>query len=344
MKKFLTAAATVALATGMAACGGSSDSADSGSTKEVEILLPFPEGLPMTPLVVAKEQGAFKKNGIDKVKVSVADGSGYVSQQLISGKVDFALLGSADIAVAASKRDDVRVIFCHQAKNVYRIGALKDSGITDIKGLSGKTLGITEPGGGENAIVKAALAEAGLTDAVKTLPIGGAGPQSVSAIKGGKVQGYSSSYPDFASLGSEGIAFTDITPKKYSSIPGTCMATTQDFLDTPEGKKQATAVAQSWIDAEYYTFENRDAAFDIVCKAIASACENEDAAKALYEEALAVMEPNAGKEPGATTPEVWKTVVEVLSTAGTVPADLDMTDKVSGGTVQEIRDTIYASH
>lgn len=338
MKNIVKAAAAVVLLAPLAACGGSAEADDPGAT---EILLPFPQGLPLAPVVVAQEQGLFEDNGLDKVKVSVAEGSGYVGQQLVSGNVDFALLGSADVAVAASKRDDVRVLFCHQAHNVYRIAATADSGITTLDDFAGKTLGITEPGGGENTLVKAALEEAGLTESVKTLPIGGAGPQSLSAIKDGKVQGFASSYPDFVALGTEGVEFVDVTPAKYATVPGTCMATTQEFLDTDTGKKQAIAVTKSWIDAEYYTLDESDAAFDLVCEAIESACENEDAARALFDEAIAVMAPEEGNRPGDTTPEVWATLVDILAPAGTVPADLDLTDNVSGGVVAEVRDAAY---
>lgn len=340
MKKIITIAAAAAMAATLAACGGSDAEASTSST---EILLPFPEGLPMAPLTVAKEQGLFAENGIDDLKVSVADGSGYVSQQLVAGNVEFALLGSADVAVAASKRDDIRVLFCHQAQNVYRIAALADSGITDLDGLRGQTIGITEPGGGENALVKAALAEAGLTADVKTLPIGGAGPQSLSAMQDGKVDAYSSSYPDFAALGAEGVEFVDITPTKYSSVPGTCMATTQEFLDTDAGRTKAEAVAKSWIEAEYFALENEDDTFELVCGAVPSACENEDQARALFTEALAVMRPDGDGRPGDTDPSVWETVVEILASSETVPADLDLTDNVSGGTVEEIRAAVYES-
>lgn len=342
----LAAAAIAALT--LSACGGGDSGSDGelpadGSLGSVEILLPFPEGLPMAPVTVAKEQGIFAENGLDDVKISIADGSGYVSQQLVSGNIKFALMGSADIAVAASKRDDVRVLFCHQANNVYRIAALAATGVTDLEGMAGKTLGITEPGGGENAMVRAALADADLTDSVQTLPIGGAGPQSLAALQGDKAQGFASSYPDFVALSTEGLEFVDITPAKYANVPGTCMTTTEEFLSTEVGKAQAIAVTQSWIEAEIFVVENRDESFEIVCGAVPSACENEEAAQALFDEAIAVMEPDDDSRIGDTTPEVWATVVEILSTGETVPADLDLTDNVSGGLVQEVRDTAFAN-
>ena len=344
MKRTLAVLGATALSVSLAACGSDSDSGSAGGGKageEVEVLLPFPEGLPMAPATVAKEKGYFKEFGIDKVKISVADGSGYLSQQLVAGNVNFALMGSSDAAVAASKRDDVRVLFCHQANNVYRIGALADSGVTDLEGLKGKTLGITEPGGGENTLVKAALDEAGLTGEVQTLPIGGSGPQSLSAIKGGKVQAYASSYPDFVSFESEGIKFTDITPEKYAQIPGTCMTTTQEFLDSDGGKDQAIAVTAAWIKAEEETIANRDETFTLICDKVPSACENKAAAELLFDEAIEVMKPDGDGRVADTTPEVWKTLTDVLKDSELVPANLDMSDKVSGSTVGEVREAAY---
>lgn len=347
----LAAAAGTAML--LSGCGGGDATSDATATAagasagaaaegmSVQILLPFPQGLPLAPVVIAQEQGQFADNGIENVEVSVADGSGFVSQQLVAGNANFALMGSADVALAASKRDDVRVLFCHQAHNVYRIAALADSGVTDLAGMAGKTLGITEPGGGENVLVNAALAAAGLTESVTTLPIGGAGPQSLAAIQDGKVQAYASSFPDFAALSTEGVSFVDITPDKFATIPGTCMVTTQEFLDSPGGKEAAIAVTKSWIDAESFALANPDEALQVVCGAVPSACENEAAAKALFTEALAVMAPEEGGRVGDTTPEVWATVVEVLSGAGVVPAELDMTAVVSGGTVDEVRSAAY---
>ncbi|NLG20031.1 MAG: ABC transporter substrate-binding protein [Actinomycetales bacterium] len=327
----------------LAACGGDSGG-DSGSTgggdaSSAEILLPFPEGLPLAPVVIAQTNGFFEENGITDVTISVADGSGFLSQQLVAGNAEFAVMGSADIAVAASKRPDVRVLFCNQVNNVYRIVATEDSGITDIQGLAGNSLGITEPGGGENQYVQAALADAQLQTPgdLTVLPVGAAGPQALAAINDGKIQAYSSSFPDIASLAASGVAWVDITPERYSAVPGTCMATTQEVLDSPDGLERAKAVSRSWVQAQYYILENEDEAFEAICDRIASACENEEAAAALYDEALNVIRPDSeGQKPGEVALTSWETVAAILGEAGTVPADLDLTDVVSGETIDEV--------
>lgn len=336
------------------ACGSDSDSNDNaGSTGEaaegsavVEVLIPFPEGMPFAPLIVGREKGYFDDNNVT-VETSVADGSGFVTQQLVSGNVEFALLGSADVAVAASKRDDVRVIFCNQVNNVYRIMATEESGVTDINGLAGKAIGITEPGGGENQYVNAALADAGLESPgdIQVLPIGAAGPQTLSAIQDGTVQAYSSSFPDIASLTASGVKWVDITPEKYSAVPGTCMVTTQEVLDSEQGMADAKGLSKGWVDGQYYALENEQEAYDMICEEHPEACANPDAAQALFDEAMNVIRPDTDDQrPGEVERSVWDTVVEILSASEVVPADLDMTDVVSGSSIDEVVEFAYSDH
>ena len=93
--------AAVGATTLLAGCVGAADSADGGSASgsiPVEVLLPIPEGLAFTPLIVAREQGLFEDADID-LTTAVADGSGYLSQQIVAGNVDFALMGAADAVV-----------------------------------------------------------------------------------------------------------------------------------------------------------------------------------------------------------------------------------------------------
>lgn len=355
----LTASALLvvtACGSGATADGTDGASADASGTEgaapagtaggPVEILLPFPEGLPFTPLTVARAKGFFDDNNV-AVQTAVADGSGYVTQQLVSGNVDFALLGSADIAVAASKRDDVRVIFCNQVKNVYRIMATEDSGVTDISGLAGKSLGITEPGGGENQYVNAALADAGLEPPkdLKVLPVGAAGPQALAAIDKGTIQAYSSSFPDIASLTASGVQWVDITPEKYNSVPGTCMVTTQEVLDDETGLANAKGIAKAWVDGQYFALENEAEAYDLVCTELPEACANPDASQALYDEALNVIRPTGDdKRPGEVPMSSWETVVEILSASEVVPSDLDLTAVVSGDHIDQVVEFAYSDH
>ncbi len=327
-------------------CAVADDSEGSASgSLPVEILLPFPEGLPFTPLIVAREQGLFDDAGID-VTVSVADGSGYLSQQIVAGNVDFALMGAADAVVSYSKRDDVRVLFCNQVNNVYRIVAKADSGITAMEDLEGKSIGYTEPGGGESQLVAAAIAEAGLVEneTITLVPVGSAGPQSLTALQNDTIQAYSSSFPDVAALAAEGIEWVDITPAKYSNVPGACMVTTEEVLSTEDGLEAAKALATAWVQAQYFAIENPEEAFEIVCAEIESACENRVAAEALYAEAIKLISPPDGQRPGELLESSWNTVVEILASSDTVPAGFDITPLIGGDNVEAVIAAAYEGH
>ncbi|MCI2395972.1 ABC transporter substrate-binding protein [Aliiroseovarius sediminis] len=309
----------------------------------VEVLLPIPEGFAFTPLIVAREMGYFAEEGID-VSTVVADGSGYLSQQIVAGNSQFALMGAADAVVAFNRRDDIRVLFCNQVKNVYRIVARADSGVTSMADLEGKSLGYTEPGGGESQLVSAAIEGAGLevNRTITLLPIGPAGPQSLIALQNDTVQAYSSSFPDVAVLAASGIDWIDITPKTYSNVPGACMVTTEEVLASEDGMSAATALSNAWVHGQYYAIENPDAAFALVCDTIEAACENETVAQALYVEAMNLITPPEGQRPGELTLSSWQTVVDILASSETVSANLDVMPLISGDNVQAVIDAAYA--
>jgi NitT/TauT family transport system substrate-binding protein len=310
---------------------------------QVEVLLPIPEGFAFTPLIAARELGYFADKGIE-VSTVVADGSGYLSQQIVAGNSDFALMGAADAVVAFNRRDDIRVLFCNQVKNVYRIVARADAGITSMAGLEGKALGYTEPGGGESQLVSAAISEAGLevNKNITLLPIGPAGPQSLIALQNDTVQAYSSSFPDVAVLAASGIEWVDITPETYSNVPGACMVTTEEVLSSDEGMTAATALTTAWVEGQYYAIENSQEAFDLVCDTIESACENQAVAEAFYAEAMNLITPPEGQRPGELKLSSWQTVVDILAASETVSADLDVEPLISGENVQAVINAAYA--
>ncbi|WP_172623868.1 ABC transporter substrate-binding protein [Octadecabacter sp. SW4] len=335
--------------TGMAAIGavalqmGTMNAAFAQDLTPLEVLLPIPEGFAFTPLIVARELGYFADEGIS-VSTVVADGSGYLSQQIVAGNSEFALMGATDAVVAFNRRDDIRVLFCNQVKNVYRIVARADTGITSMAGLEGKVLGYTEAGGGESQLVSAAIAEAGLVvnQTITVLPIGPAGPQSLVALQQDTVQAYSSSFPDVAVLAASGIEWVDITPETYSNVPGACMVTTEEVLSTEEGMSVAKALTTAWVEGQYYAIENSQAAFDLVCDAVEVACESPVVAAAFYAEAMNLITPPEGQRPGELKLSSWQTVVDILASSETVSADFDVAPLISGDNVQAVIDAAYA--
>lgn len=339
----LLAAAGAALLLSSCASPAADSPPDAPSLTAVNVLSPIGPGIPLAPYVVAQEDGLFTAEGI-AVTLDIADGSGYVSQQLVSGNVDFGLLGAADAVIAFTKRDDIRILFCNQINNVYRIVATAESGVESVDDLRGKTIGYTEPGGGESQLVTAALAEAGLevnTD-VTLVPVGAAGPQSLAALQDGTIQAYSSNFADVGQLAAQGIDWVDITPAKYSAVPGGCFATTEEVLGTEEGKKSAIAITRGWVAGEYAAIEDPDGAFDTVCAAEPAVCENPTAARALFDEAMKLIAPSGDGRPGELDPAGWQTIVEMLQDSGTVTGDVDIATLIDSASTREVVAAAYA--
>ena len=285
-KQFTAIAITVATAITASACG-SSDSTDSADAGRLNVLLSFHEGLAWLPMPIARKLGYFGEN-LDPA-IESANGSGYVTQQIIAGNTDVGWAGAADTIVAFSKDPSLRAFMCQPPGQLFQIVTRADSGIQQVADLKGRTLGITEKGGGEEPIVNASLNDAGIDPRgsdITILPIGAAGPQSLAAIQDGSVDAYASSYPDIISLKVDGLEFRDITPDKYKAVPGDCLIASTSTLEKPEKLEQISQFARGWVMGGTFGLANYDAALAIGCEAYPSECQNPDFAQAFVTEFL----------------------------------------------------------
>lgn len=340
MKKFFRAAITAGVAAGaLVGAAGAQET----SLKTIEVLLPFNLGWGLSPLVVAQDQGFFTENGLD-VKFNVADGSGFVSLQAIAGNVDYAVMSALDSVIAYEKRNDLRVLMCNQVNNTYRIVATAQSGITSVAELKGRTLGMTEAGGGEMRYVEAALAEIGLTRQDLTLlPIGGAGPQSLSALQNGAVDAYSSSFGDVASLSAGGIEWVDITPSTYDAVPANCLVVPEALAASEDGSATLVALMDGWVKGIEYLHDNEQATYDTVCTKLPALCQNPDVAAAYYAQARRVILPtDETVVPGRVPAEAWDSVLEILDTANTVDGALDLAPFAQSPSVLAVQEKVFS--
>ncbi|MDY6995438.1 MAG: ABC transporter substrate-binding protein [Actinomycetota bacterium] len=319
--------------------GESTESTESGGVTAATLMLPFPRGIFWTPLLVAENQGYFADQGLD-LTIEEADGSGFVTQQLISGGVDYGFAGAASAVVAAERDPNLRIMMCYPASNIFIIVTPEGSDVSSIADLQGRTLGITEAGGGEEPIVNAALAEAGLepnTD-VTLLPIGGAGPQSLTALQDGTVDAYATSFADLATFTAAGNTFTDITPESLDVIPGDCMVTTKDVLDDPARRETAVGIARAFTMGAAFTEANPEGALDIVCSAVPEECTDMNYAQVYFDE---VVRYSGGYQPdmlyGVVSADGWDTTVDVLAGSGVIEGTVDPGTVATGSDVTEVQ-------
>jgi NitT/TauT family transport system substrate-binding protein len=347
--RLLVVALTIA-AVAIAGCGGGDDDEPSASTttagkrlQEIDFLLSFPMSIYWLPLMIADTQGYFADEGL-KLKFEETEGSGFVTQQIISGNFDFGSASAGDTMIAYSKDPDLRLLISPNARNIYQFVVREDSAIQSVDQLKGKKLGITEKGGGEGPIVDAALKDAGLTpgEDVRLLPVGGAGPQAKRAIETGQVDAYATSFPDIASLEADGLQLRDITPKKYSVVPGGGYLTRAEVLQDPEKRKVAVGIARAVSKGALWAEENPEAALKIACGIVPEECKDPAFAKAYLNATIDFVGfSNRKQDPsgayGVVPLEGWETAAGLLTSSGTIDKDIDVETFVASPEILAIR-------
>jgi NitT/TauT family transport system substrate-binding protein len=345
-RRLATALLLPAIALGVAACGddegGGGGGGGGGGSEDVQLLLSFPPSVIWSSLLVAESEGYFEEEGLN-VTPEGTDGSGFVTQQIIAGNADFGWAAGDSVVIAYAKDDRIRAVMCHQEQNIFRIVTQADSDVQSVDDLAGKTLGFTEKGGGEEPLVQAALADAGITDDVKLLPIGAAGPQSQSAIEDGTVDAYASGYSDIAPLEAAGLEFRDITPEKFNGTPGDCFVTREDVLQDPDKRETIEKIARAWARGSVFTINDPKATLDIGCEAVPEECEEMEAAQVLVEATAELLKPiEEGAPVGSLYLDGWQQTADNLAENGAIEEEVDVTDLVASPEAKEIEEEILA--
>ena len=329
----------------LAACGGDDDEEQGGGAaadapQEVDLLLSFPESVIWSSLLVARDQGYFEEEGLE-IQTQETEGSGFVTQQVIAGNADYGWAAADSDIIAYANDDRLRVVMCHQEQNIFRIVTPADSDIQSVDDLVGKTLGFTEKGGGEEPLVRSALADAGITEEVRQLPIGAAGPQSQAAIEDGTVDAYASSYPDISSLTAAGLEFRDITPEKFNGTPGDCLVTRDDVLKDEAKRTIVEGIARAWARGSKFTIDNPDQALEIGCEQVPEECNNMESARILVTDTARYLEPvTEGAPIGSLYQEGWQTTADVLADTGAIEEPVDVTELVASPEAKQIEEEI----
>ncbi len=144
-----------------------------------------------TPVFAAAERGIFEKRGLDAKVLVYQSGVEQINGQ-INNKQLVTLLGAAPFLAAVSNGMPLKIIAgFHGNPNVtsyadiFRVAATNSSGVTDIKGLKGKKIGL-HIGSGSEIYMLGVLADQGLTrDDVKFVQVTAA--NSVAALTTGDI-------------------------------------------------------------------------------------------------------------------------------------------------------------
>lgn len=191
-KHGVSGVAVAALLT-VAACGGSDEPAQSaGGDRQpasISMGIAVKNDISNSPLVLADEQGLYKKFGLD-VKLVYFQGGGAMVQAMAGGQVDYGWVSHTPIIKAASQGVPVKVIaeVSHSAIG-WGLMVKPDSPITSVEDLKpGVKISYTSEGALTQwmALYNAGLA--GVTpDQVQGAPIGASLPTVITALDKGQV-------------------------------------------------------------------------------------------------------------------------------------------------------------
>lgn len=234
-KIMLVLAATVALAFGVAACGGDDDSSDTGSgsgagaTQDATLVLDFIPGAVHSGIYEAVNQGYYEENGIN-LRIIEPTSTADTLKLIDAGKAEFGIADGIDLATQISDGREAQGIMAIAQRPPGGLITLKESGITDPKQLEGETVGVTGVPS-DTAILDTVMEDAGgSADNVDVVTIGFNG---VQALEGGKVTAFTGFIPaDGVQVEADGYPTKSFPLDEYGgpSYPGLVVFSTESMI------------------------------------------------------------------------------------------------------------------
>lgn len=288
-----------------------------GKTEKVTLLLPFQESIFYYGITVARENGYFADEGLD-VETQASEGSAFVTQQIVGGGVEYGTNTPAETLVALSKGLDVKVLAGMYYAPVFSIDVLEDSPLQNVSDLKGKTLGITDAGGGEVPLVRSVLAAQGLgyDDDVKIQVVGPGGALAVNSLKNGKVDAFAGAINDFAGIEAKGLKLRTILPDDFATQPGDSLMVRKETYDDPDKRETGAKMMRAIFKGLYFGSLNEDAGLCIMKKFLPEEHEDPNFARLYYQRAVELMKaPNPDRWGEILFPN-WEFIQDLLVKAG----------------------------
>jgi NitT/TauT family transport system substrate-binding protein len=286
----------------LAGCGGDEPAATEekaatgGGTEKVELLLSYQRSIAFIGEIMAQEDGYFADEGLEVEPLSTEGGS-FVTQQLIAGNKKFGITDAMNLDIAVSKGSPLRSIWEH-SRDVILIAAPEDSDVQTVEDLAGKSLGISDPGGGEANFVKAVLEDADVADKVELPAVGAGGPAVLAALESGKIAGYAGFTNDLAGVEAIGMKFRNILPEEHRGLGSTVLTMTQESFDNEADRETAIKIARAWTRGDVAALVDPERALTVACKYVPEECTDMKVARAFMNATLNSIAVREGLKPG----------------------------------------------
>jgi NitT/TauT family transport system substrate-binding protein len=277
--------------------------------------------------LAAREMGYYEDLGLN-VEFIPTGGSGAAVEQLAAGNLDCGNPSMPSVGEALLADIPLVDIYTYSNGAIFGIFTLESTGITDIPGMAGKKIGISEPGGGEVAFLEAALRAAGLDPIsdVTLIPIGSGGPETFTAIQNGDVDAYASAYNDVFAMQVQGLSLLDLTPPIFNTFPARGIICRPDVVaNDPEALKR---LARGTAMGTHFCFANLDACEAIMKRVIPQVWEENSAGVSQgslrYALAQQQVRPADPSRYGAHNVEGTQSFIDTIAATMESPAAVDI--------------------
>ena len=197
---------------------------------------------------IAVGLGYYEDEGLN-VSLQGTGGSSDVAQILAANNAEAGMGVPGAMLPAIEQGAGLYPFFTYAYGEVFDVVVPAGSSISNIAGLNGLRIGISELAGGEVPLVRALLVEAGLDpdSDVEIIEVGTNAPSVKASLDDGRIDAYSSAKSDIASMNAAGLDTVSIAPASLNTLPAEGLLAAEDFKDDTDllvGLGRATAKGQ----------------------------------------------------------------------------------------------------
>jgi NitT/TauT family transport system substrate-binding protein len=312
--------------------------ATTAHAKDITLALSFPNGAAWPYLAVAEEMGYFRDEGL-KVTILSLNGASASFQAMATGQADYAFSGPAQVLNGLAAGEATQSFYTAYQGHVYQFATPDDSPYRRITDLKGQKIGISTVAGGQYPYLLATLKNAGLTVGpgkdVEIAEVGRGGPAAI-ALQQKRIAAYSASFVDIMAIELQGMKMRRFTEGPTSTFISDSLIATKASLD--KDPKTATGLARAIARATVFCFENQDACWASITKAVPDNAKNPKFTKPLlrYTLELHKLNPEAHGRWGYQSPKAWEAIDDFLVDSGQLKHKVDVSQAFTNALIPEI--------
>ena len=303
-----------------------------GATTKITLGLTYKPDVQFAPFYVAAEKGYYKQEGLDVEFKHLMEAD--MLKLVGAGQMRYAVASGDEMLIARSQ--GVPLVYTGAYFHKYPVSLItkKEAGVTQVKDIKGKSVGVPGPFGATYTGLKALLYSAGLTEQdVQVRPIGFTQVQALQRGQADAVMGYQNNEP--VQLERLGVPVNTIPVWQQTDLVSNGIITNeQNLAANPE---EVGALVRATMRGLQASIDSPEAALEATLKRVPEAGGEQRAASlAVLKASVPLWHSDASDKNGLgyTDPESWEATRDFLKRAGALAKDVDLSKAYTNRFVQ----------